>query len=126
MNKKGFTLIELLVTITIIGLIAGIGINSYTYIIQNSKKKVYKNYETTMKGAAEEYLIDNIPSIGSTTTIFINELVSKSYLTYINNPDDSSDNCSASYVVATRSNNVNIVDVSYQVCLICTSYQSGC
>jgi len=122
MNNKAFSLIELLIVIVLLALISSIGVISYNSIIDNSKKQVYKSYENTMKSSSEMYFIDNpneIPLIGNTKIISLNELD----IEPIVNPDNPNDFCLNSKVIVTRSDNTdNNLSLNYKVCLICNDY----
>ena len=72
MNRKGFTLAELLGVIIIIAILSTVAVLSVNYVVQNGKKGVYQNLENTLKGAVENYLIDNsskVPNIGGNKNI---------------------------------------------------------
>lgn len=124
MNNKGLTLIELLAVILIIGLLSGIGLISYNVFIDRARERVYESYENTMKAHTEIYLVDNsnsIPTIGNSVNLSITTLG----IDPINNPDDSNDKCLNSYVKVTRGTNIDgNVDLTYKVCLICSSYKT--
>lgn len=131
MNRKGFTLVELLAVIVIIALLSSIAALSYTAFVNSTRDRVYKTYEDTMKSSAEMYLIDNpnmIPSINGQTRLYLNDLLINNEIDPINNPDDSSDNCSSSntavdsYILIERSENVEgNFNLTYKVCLRCNS-----
>lgn len=121
MNKKGFTLTELLSVIVILGIISGIAITGYNAIVERTRVKSYKNYETSMKSAATMYIIDN----GYKNTITLNDLLNGNKIENFNNPK-SNDECLNSYVLVTKSNG-DSSDLSYKACLICPEYKSdGC
>lgn len=135
-NKKGFTLVELLAVIVILGLLLGIAALSYTAFVNNTRDRVYKTYEDTMKSAAEMYLIDNpseIPSINGNTKLYLNDLLINNDIEPIKNPDDSNDTCSSSntandsYILIERGTNVEgNFNLTYKVCLRCSSgYKSN-
>jgi len=57
--KKGFTLVELLVTITIIGILASIGLNTFTSAQKKSRDAKRKAYLRQITDALEAYHNDN-------------------------------------------------------------------
>ena len=128
-NKKGFTLIELLAIIVVLSIVSGLAIYSMSGVIGNSKKKVYENFEDTLKGAVQEYLVDNpneIPNKNSTKTIYAKDL--KKYLDNLNSPDggDCNNTTNNSYVIVTRGSDIsNNFDLSYKSCLICVDKDSN-
>ena len=128
MNKKGLTLVELLAVIVVIAILAGIAVASVSYITEKGKKGVYENYENTLKGAAELYLLEKTDKIPNEPT-GTNEFTVSPRITYdilttglfmekIKDPKGG--NCDSSYVVVKRgkdiSNNYNLI---YYPCLIC-------
>lgn len=119
MKNKGFTLVELLGVIVLIAIVAGLAVISVNTIIGNGKKGVYQNHEKTLEGAAKNYFIDhidNIPTVGGTTTLTMTDL--NNYLEELEDPNGG--NCSYSKVLVTRSADVsNNFKLNYQVCLIC-------
>jgi len=129
MNKKGFTLVELLAVIVIIAILGTVTTVIYTSVTERGKKGVYENHENTLRGAAEQYLIDNfdlIPTVGNSIDITYTTLLNKHHIETLKDPKGG--NCNLSKVTVTRqadiSNNYNL---TYKVCLICTNYKSeGC
>lgn len=117
MKNRGFTLTELLGVIVLIAIIGGLAVISVNYVIQSGKKGIYKNYETTLKGAAENYFIDHIDNIPTTEKILtITEL--ESYLDELKDPNGG--DCNSSYVKVTRGADLSSnFSLNYQVCLIC-------
>ena len=119
MNKKGFSLTELLAVITILAIVGGIAVVSYNAIINRTRIKSYKNYESSMKSASTMYIIDN----GYQNKITLNELINSNKINEFNNPHNSSDKCLDSYVLVTK--NVNdSSDLTYKVCLICPKHKT--
>jgi len=58
MNKRGFTLIELLVSITIIGILASIGLNTFTSAQKKSRDVKRKGHLKQIQDALESYYND--------------------------------------------------------------------
>ena len=58
-NSKGFTLIELLVVITILGILATIGLNSFTSAQKKSRDAKRKGHLKQIADALESYANDN-------------------------------------------------------------------
>lgn len=127
MNKKGLTLVELLAVIVVIAILGSIAVFTINHITKRGKDRVYENYEKSLKGAAELYLIENtdkIPNVGqSSNPITYDTLTTGLFMDKIKDPNGG--NCNSSYVVVTRgidiSNNYNL---DYKVCLICDNYKS--
>lgn len=126
MNNKGLTLVELLAVIVIIAILGGITALSYNYIITKGKNGVYTNYESNLIGGAELYLIDNIdklPSENSKISITYQTLKDNNYIDEFKDPNGK--DCSNSYVVIKRNNDVgNNYDLEYYACLMCSNYIS--
>jgi general secretion pathway protein G len=57
--KKGFSLIEILVVVTIIGLLASVGIVTYTQFIKSSRDAARKGDLENIRGALELYRSQN-------------------------------------------------------------------
>lgn len=128
MNKKGLTLVELLAVIVVIAILGGIAVVSVNHVTEKGKQGVYENYENTLKGAAELYLLENTDKIPNEPT-GANEFTTSPKITYdtlttglfmdkIKDPKGGK--CDSSYVVVKRgkdiSNNYNLI---YYTCLIC-------
>lgn len=147
MNKKGFTLVELLAVIVILAVIAGIAVISYNGITNETKKKVFTNYEASMVNTSKIYYIDHpgdmlrVPIGSSCTTsnpvnkkILLKDLVDGNYLDPFDNPD-ANDNCMEdSYVLVSgicneATGRYESLNYKYKACLICKNnvYKSdGC
>jgi len=70
LNKKGFTLVELLIVIAVLGIIAGIGINSMSGITDNVKLKADAENAKMMINAIEVQIIaDDITAADGSTLI---------------------------------------------------------
>ena len=118
-NDKGFSLVELLAVIVVLGILITVATFTYQSILNNSKNKVYKEYEITMKDAAMMFVIKNGVPSGSKVTM--SDLVSNQYLDKFVDPEDAKD-CPDSYVTVIA--NSNYSDISYNACLICNSYKT--
>ena len=118
MNKLGFTLIEVLSAIVIIAIIAGIGTVAYTGIMTEVSNKSFERYRDTMHAEAIYYVTNHSDKInwnGDTARIMLSELK----VDPINNPKNSKDFCTGSYVDITRSRTSNVLSITYRVCLVC-------
>ena len=119
MKNKGFTLTELLGVIVLLAIISGLAVISVNNVIQTGKKGVYKNHETTLRGAIDDYLMDHfedIPLVEGSRTWSISDL--DSYLDELKDP--SGGNCNSSYVKVTRHADISgNYSLDYQICLIC-------
>ena len=118
-NNKGFSLVELLAVIVVLGILITVATFTYQSILNNSKNKVYKEYEITMKDAAMMFVIKN--GVPSGSKITMSDLVSNQYLDKFVDPEDAK-NCPDSYVTVIA--NSNYSDISYNACLICNSYKT--
>lgn len=129
MNKKGFTLVELLGVIVVIAIISGLAVISINYITNTGKNGVYKSHETALKGAAQNYLLDNpnlVPekpfytyyaNYGSIRLTY-DELFSKHYIDELKDPNGG--DCSYSYVDVIRKEESSInYNLEYRACVIC-------
>ena len=58
-NKKGFTLLELLVVVLIIGILAGIAIPQYRYIVEKTRNTEAINNLSTIARGIDVWLITN-------------------------------------------------------------------
>ena len=129
-NKKAFTLVELLAVIVVIAILGGLAAVSINYIVQNSKKSVYKNYESALKTAAENYLIENTdklppePGEGVEFTksdkITYGVLTSGLFMDEIKDPNGG--NCDG-YVIIKRGKDIGFnYNLTYEYCLMCDNY----
>ena len=57
-NQRGFTLIEVLIVVTLIVVLAGIGLATYTTSIQRSKEAVLREDLFRMRDAIDQYYAD--------------------------------------------------------------------
>ena len=131
MKKNGFTLAELLGVIVVIAIISGLAVISVSSILATGKKGVYKNYEETLEGATRNYFIDNInkiPSVGMSTKIYLDEILSENYLDNLDDPNGGDCNSEEynSYVLVTRQADINNnYNLEYKVCLMCYDYDNN-
>ena len=119
MNNKGFSLIELLAVIAIIGIIAAIATISYNSFIKTSKDKVFENYMDSMHEGIIMLYSKN-PSLIPTSTKRVS--LSELELEAINNPMDLDDKCLSSYIDVTRNDLNGVINLHYNVCLVCNNY----
>lgn len=132
-NKKGFTLIELLAVIIIIGLLIAIAFPAVSKYIVDTRRDTYSLHEAELKSATANMMsecvqgnVDGcVPDNGESRTIYLNELIAQKYSDKIKDPARTETYCSESdtYVVVTNSKN-NVVNLDYQVCLVCSEYKS--
>ena len=82
MNKKAFTLVELLGVIIILGILGLVIIPKVGNTITNGQEQAYKAQETTIRKAANDFLLDNTDLLedGNTVTIKLGVLKQKGYL----------------------------------------------
>ncbi|MBQ7105384.1 MAG: type II secretion system protein, partial [Bacilli bacterium] len=130
-KNNGFTLIELLAVIVILGLLMGLAIPAISKYIGETRQDTYSLHEADMKAAAankmtqcvEKNTVGCIPQSGESRTIYLNDLIDEQYSEKLRDPADTDKFCDAtkSYVVVTNSNN-NVVELDYQVCLVCDGY----
>ena len=84
MNRKGFTLIEILVTVTILGILMGLGITGVTKVINRARQEKSISEIKTLKNTTKSYIqanTDEAPKkIGDYRKITLNELKSSNFL----------------------------------------------
>ncbi len=94
---KGFTLIELLTVIVILGIILIIAAVNVLLLITRARTEMFVRNEGILEGVARNYLIrypDLLPiNVGDEVRITLSELQSKRYITEINNPNNSNEDC---------------------------------
>ena len=83
-NNKGFSMVELLAAVTILGILAVIGIGAVSRIISKAHEEYYKNQEKNLILAAQSYTQSNkskLPKIvGKKTKITVKTLKEANYL----------------------------------------------
>ena len=67
MNKKGFTLVEIMIVVAIIGLLAAIGIPSFTKARDNSRAKACVNNLRMIAAGGEQHMMEVNATIYTTT-----------------------------------------------------------
>ncbi len=137
--KKGFTLVELLAVIIVLAIVLGIAIAAVTGAIGSGQNGVYKNYETTLKSAARNYLIEclegniqnssggtcKIPSVGGSIVLKHQELANLDFIDNLTDPKGGT--CNQSYVKVTRKSDVSTnLNFEYQACLVCDNKKDTC
>lgn len=118
MNNKGFTLVELLGTLLIFVIIMGIAIVGYNSILEKGVLRSFTTYEDTMHAEAIELLSKHpelLPTNHGEKTFTLTQLGIDEF----NNPRNSNDSCSSSYVKVLRNDVNNVTSITYTVCLIC-------
>lgn len=122
-NNKGFTLIEILITIIIIGLIVISVITISQRVVQTSKNKAQKVFESNLKSSAISYvnefgnsIVWNPQYIGDTisenefTCVPVIFLIEKGYLKpSIQMPEDSSVDVSSLKIKVERNTNTKVI-----------------
>ena len=132
-QKKAFTLVELLAVIVILGLLFALTVPAVSRYINETREKNYSLHEADMKTAASNLMSECVqkndpmcvPEEGESKVVYLDELVAKKYSEEIKDPDDPDKFCDMenSYVVVTNSSS-NVVELDYQVCLVCSNYKS--
>ena len=132
-QKRAFTLVELLAVIVILGLLFALTVPAVSRYINETREKNYSLHEADMKTAASNLMSECVqkndpmclPEDGETKVVYLDELVEKKYSEKIKDPDDTDKFCDMenSYVVVSNSSN-NVVELDYQVCLVCSNYKS--
>ena len=84
-NNKGFSMVEVLAVVVILGVISSIGIVAVSKLVESSRNNYYLTQQKQMVLATQAYVNDNrnlLPKqIGSITSIRLQDLVNKKYLT---------------------------------------------
>lgn len=83
-NRKGFTMVELLAVITILGLLAGIGVVSIQRANDKARVNFYNSQRSTLTNGATSYLADHKEAypqyVGQTNSITLKELQRGKYI----------------------------------------------
>ena len=117
-KQNAFTLVELLGILTILSIILIVAIPTVTGTLKRNKERQYKEYETTLKMAAERYISDNIDNYSnlknntgeaSIVNISVDDLIRNGYLDKcIENPLNKQNACDKTYVRAMKDENAII------------------
>lgn len=127
LKNKGFTLVELLGVIVVLAIVGGIATLSMSIYLGNSKDSVYRNYASTLKTTAENYLIESydknssiMPGVGKEKTITLQELITAKKIDNLKDPNGGTCNTSNSKVVIKRGADTGVnFNLSYYVTLVC-------
>ena len=134
LKNKGFTLVELIAVIVVIAIVGGIATLSMSIYLGNSKDSVYLNYASTLKTTVEDYLIEDyenngslLPSVGSSSEINLNTLITKKRIDELKDPNGGVCNSNATKVVITRNSDKGInFDLTYSIYLVCEHAEITC
>lgn len=121
-------MIELLACVVILGILSTIGVMAVSKYLKQSQNNTYLEFENTMLTGAKDYFIDHseeIPSLGGKVRLDLTkDLIPNQYSYQLEDPNRRGTSCKG-YVDVTRSSTEGFnIDLSYQVCLICSGYQS--
>ena len=98
-NRKGFTMVELLAVITIMGILAGIGVVSIQRAQDKARVDFYKSQRSSLTSAATNYLNDHknkYPKyVGQTTNIYLQDLQSGKYIGEFTDHSKAANSCQA-------------------------------
>ncbi len=79
MKKNGFTLVEMMAVIALVGLLAVIGVATYTRVNESAKQKTLEAKKEQIRSSAMKWAKEN--SVTNKTVISVNALVVEGYLT---------------------------------------------
>ena len=116
-SNKGFTLIEILGAIVILGILMGIGAISYTRYRRQAVETSYDLIKKNAVSAAENYFMDNVGE----ETVELHELVEKSYLDTVNDPEKKNKTCDGTVTIIDKniSDGNSLQKNTYKVYLKC-------
>ena len=116
-SDKGFTLIEILGAIVILGILMGIGVISYTRYRKQAVETSYDLIKKNAVSAAENYFMDNVGE----ETVDLHELVEKSYLDSVKDPEKKNETCDGTVTIIDKSitDGTSLQKNTYKVYLKC-------
>ena len=119
-NKKAFTMVELLAVIAIIGILAGVTIQSISEYVSSSKEEYKEDIKKTLTLAGKNYYSEHKSEQPQKDGIYIKqitakELATQKYITGTFQDADQNDCTNQSYVTAVYENDT----INYYPCLIC-------
>ena len=79
MKRNGFTLVEMMAVIALIGILAVIGVATYTNVNESAKQKTLESKKEEIRSAAIKWA--NANRITNKTMVSVNALVVEGYLT---------------------------------------------
>ena len=127
MSKKGFTIVELLAAVAIIAIVSGVGMISYSSLINRSADKVFEEYQDSLYAASYNYLSKNINKQSVHLTFPLNLKITDLKIDPIKNPRDKNQTCvDDSYIMIAKNANCDILSFSYEVCLKCGDDYDNC
>lgn len=134
LKNKGFTLVELLGVIVVLAIVGGIATLSMSIYLGNSKDSVYRNYASTLKTTAENYLIESydknssiMPGVEEEKTITLQELITAKKIDNLKDPNGGTCDPNTTKVVITRNSDKGInFNLSYSVYLVCEHAKITC
>ena len=118
-NNKGFSMIEILLTVSILGILLGIGLQAYDRYTKKARQQSYDTMAKSASLAMEEYIMDH----PSATSVSFDELLEGNYINTISDPV-SKDNCEGKVTLVNHEdasgNSLSTEGYSVNVC--CTNY----
>ena len=123
-NSKGFTLVEVLAAFVILGIIIGIGIVSYQFIMARVERNYYETLEQELLLAGSDYYNNNRNEkpVSGYSVVLIDDLIGNKYIETLKDRSGKvcgSNNDSKVYIYKTDTG------YDYEACLVCNdNYQS--